>query len=183
MVRRRRRAPTCGEEFYICRECGVLPKTNFHPSSIAKRLHMCICCCAKRNKSYFASHRNTFLAAELRRREGDDCDLSSEDLARVFQTFGRVCFITGLPAEAMTVARIDPDKPSTVDNVVPVLRHVRRALGGVLPESFRARLRLVQAARGPATPATIVEKEAAQNTETLVAAEEGVNLRQIFVGC
>ena len=122
-------AATATSSNFDCRNCGDLPRSSFHCSSLRLKIHLCKGCVQLKNRTYFkAAKDTTLLEWRLRRRLAGRLDkLSRSQLASIFGSLGRQCYITGLPGP-LTLMLADPDLPFTSGNAVPVLTTLGRAL-------------------------------------------------------
>ena len=109
----------------LCHEHGLLPASDFHKSSINRRIYWCKqCVCTRTTRwacapsasaaprprlasyraerppaavcRYFYEHRSGYCAAEVRRREG--VYVSATDIEAIAQRYGDACFVTGMKA-------------------------------------------------------------------------------------
>ena len=130
-----------GEKF-DCRECGSLPRTAFHSSSLKRAIHYCKQCIKIKNQKYFKrAKESTIQEWRIRQRVSGKFQLGRKELADIFAAYGgRMCFVTSLENVPLTLIRADPARDYTVDNAVPVMARIASALDH-LPDESLARWR------------------------------------------
>ena len=141
-----------GEKF-DCRECGSLPRTAFHSSSLKRAIHYCKRCIKIKNQKYFKrAKESTIQEWRIRQRVSGKFQLGRKELADIFAAYGgRMCFVTSLENVPLTLIRADPARDYTVDNAVPVMARIASALDHLPDESLaRWRKRFGAVAADPA---------------------------------
>ena len=100
-----------GEKF-DCRECGSLPRTAFHSSSLKRAIHYCKRCIKIKNQKYFKrAKESTIQEWRIRQRVSGKFQLGRKEMADIFAAYGgRMCFITSLENVPLTLIRADPEQ-------------------------------------------------------------------------
>ena len=130
-----------------CHVHGVLARDMFYPSVIKSCFHACKTCIRERNKRYVTNRSEVYVASDARARErkrrasspsNEHATITAGDVSKIFGIFGKRCFLTkaGPP---LTLVPVDPNKPLSVSNAVPVRRSIARLAKGSLPSDMHAR--------------------------------------------
>ena len=165
-------APDDGGKFE-CRECGHLPRTEFHSSSLKRAIHYCKRCIKIKNQKYFQrAKESTIKEWRIRQRLSGKFQLDRRELADLFAAYGgRMCFITSLKNVPLTIVRADGAGGYTRENAVPVMSRIASVLDH-LPDASLARWRKRFGAAAAEPAALLLAKQAPQ--QLCVLAEEPI---------
>jgi hypothetical protein len=118
---------------FACALCDTRDVSMFWESYIAHNVHRCRSC-DKTYRERFSARRPTIRAAsECRTRE--HVALSTREFEQVCQLWRNCCAITGKRHRALTLVRVDANRPLAPDNAVPVIPAIAKQMGFLLHSS------------------------------------------------